>query len=96
MGELAEKIFEGPTPIGGIGDIVIESSHGIYELSLPMYNGDIAKVKGVALDTVTNEFPQYILNTQIESDIKRSYRIAGCYFTKYHDYLVVLVVAEST
>ena len=82
LGELAEKIFEGPTPIGGIGDIVIESPHGIYELSLPMYNGNTAKVKGVALDTVTNEFPQYILNTQIESDIKSAYHNAGGDVTK--------------
>ena len=77
LGELAEKIFEGPTPLGGIGDIVIESPHGIYEISLPLYNGNTAKIKGVALDNVTNEFPEYILNTRIEQDIRSAFQSKG-------------------
>ena len=64
LGELAKKLFDGPTPLGGIGDIKIESPHGIYEVNIPLYNGDTAKMKGFALDEVTNEFPEYILNRQ--------------------------------
>ena len=77
LGELSELIVNGPTPLGGIGDIVIESPHGIYDVSLPLFDGSTAKLRGVALDNLTNDFPEYILNSQIQTDIRTAYEESG-------------------
>ena len=74
LGGNAKQLFKGPIPLGGVGDMKIESPHGIYRIALPLHNGKHATMSGVVLDQVTSEFPEYTLNTDIWSDIKSEYK----------------------
>ena len=63
LGNNAKQLFKGPIPLGGVGNMKLESPHGIYRIALPLHNGKYATMSGVVLDQVTSEFPQYTLNT---------------------------------
>ena len=70
----------GPIQIGGVGGITSISTHGIYTVKLPLYNGEEAYLSGVCLDQITAEsFPNYPLKGKVEDDIWRMYQEAGGY-----------------
>ena len=43
----------GPKNIGGVGDIVVVSQHGIYKVSLSTCDGEPVVMRGICLDEVT-------------------------------------------
>ena len=58
----------GPITIG-VGNSHIVSQHGIYKISLPLFNGENANLSGVCMDKIT-EFPMYPL----ERKSRRGYK----------------------
>ena len=77
LGAYSTKLIDGPIPIGGVGDIKLESRHGIYQITLPLFDGRLANMRGTVLDRVTSEFPMYSLDTGIETDIHDAYKRHG-------------------
>ena len=73
IGKRAKMEIDGPTTLGGVGNVKMESPHGIYQVRLPLVNGKDAVLAGVCLDQITNEFPSYPIQGQIEDDIKSGY-----------------------
>ena len=77
IGKRAKMEIEGPTTLGGVGNIKMESKHGIYQVRLPLVNGKDAVLAGVCLDQITNQFPSYPIKGEIEHDIKVAYTQNG-------------------
>ena len=73
IGKRARLEIEGPTTLGGVGNVKMESKHGIYQVRLPLVNGKDAVLAGVCLDKITNQFPSYPIKGSIENDIKTGY-----------------------
>ena len=69
LGDKATMECDGPTIIGGVGDITTKSPHGIYTVSLPLQNGMSATMTGVCLEKITTTFPMYPLKS-IETEIR--------------------------
>ena len=65
MGRASREI-KGPLVLSGVGDDKTVSTHGIYQVRIPMHDGNDTNISGLCLDTVTAEFPKY--------DIRRSNR----------------------
>ena len=62
--------IEGPTTLGGVGNIKMELKRGIYRVRLPLVNGKDADLAGVCLDQITIQFPSNSVQGKIEDDIK--------------------------
>ena len=77
IGERAKLEVQGPISLGGVGNIKMESQHGIYKIRLPLVNGKNAVLAGVCLDQITNTFPSYPIKGEIEDDIKKAYAVSG-------------------
>ena len=77
IGNRASLERKGPIYIGGVGESKTESSHGIYQLRLPLHNGKNAVLSGVCLDKITSTFPQYPLHGQVIDDIHKAYKLSG-------------------
>ena len=77
IGRRAKLEIEGTTTLRGVGNIKMESKHGIYQVRLPLVNGKDAVLAGVCLDKITNQFPSYPVKGQIENDIKAAYTQSG-------------------
>ena len=77
LGNRARQEIKGPISLGGVGDIKAESTHGIYQIRLPLTNGKDAVLAGVCLDKITNTFPQYPLNGKIQEDIFTEFESSG-------------------
>ena len=77
LGKCANKEFDGPIKLGGVGGISTEARHGIYSVRLPLITGKEAMMTGVCLDEITHEFPKYPLNGKVIDDIKQGYKITG-------------------
>ena len=73
----ARLVKSGPTTLIGVCDQKSVSEHGIYEVSLPMFDGKNAVMSGIVVDQVTGEFPRYRLGN-VERDIHEEFRSAGC------------------
>ena len=73
IGKRATKEFSGPVTLGGLGNAQITSSHGTYQVKLPLFNGNDAVLSGVCLDQITVEFPKYLLKGQVEADVRSGY-----------------------
>ena len=71
-GKRASKEFSGPVTLG-VGNAQITSSHGTYQVKLPLFNGNDAVLSGVCLDQITVEFPKYPLKGQVEADVRSGY-----------------------
>ena len=69
----ANKIFDGPLVISGVGDQKSSCPHGIYSVKLPLANGKEVNLSGMCLDKITAEFPTYPLSI-VQSDIERKFR----------------------
>ena len=76
LGNRAEELIPGPTPLGGVAGMKAVSPHGIFRIILPLPNGGTAKLKGICLDAITETFPIYPLQ-QIEKDIRSAFSNAG-------------------
>ena len=50
IGKRASKEFSGPVTLGGVGNAQITSSHGTYQVKLPIFNGNDVVLSGVCLD----------------------------------------------
>ena len=72
IGKRASKEFSGPVTLG-VGNAQITSSHGTYQVKLPLFNGNDAVLSGVCLDQITVEFPKYLLKGQVEADVRSGY-----------------------
>ena len=47
IGKRASKELSGPVTLGGVGNAQITSSHGTYQVKLPLYNGNDAVLSGI-------------------------------------------------
>ena len=68
LGSNAEQEYAGPVMLGGVGDTLTESPHGIYRVRMPLSCGGEAVLSGVCLDQITSPFPVYQL-AEAEKDI---------------------------
>ena len=68
---------EGPTKLGGVGDLTTESPYGKYQVRLPLASGKNCVLSGVCLEKITTTLPTYPLKGDIENDIHRAYESAG-------------------
>ena len=53
----ASSELESPLPLGGVGDIKVESPHGIYQIRLPLHDKSYAVMSGISLDKITGKLP---------------------------------------
>ena len=77
LGRNAKKIYDGTVSVGGVSGCSVESPHGACEISLPLHNGRNAVMSGIVIDKITEEFPTYVLNTDVEKDIQNEYIQSG-------------------
>ena len=77
IGSRAKLEVKGPISLGGVGNLKTESQHGIYQVRLPLVNGNNAVLTGVCLDQITNTFPIYPIDGEIYSDIIAAYSESG-------------------
>ena len=77
IGERAKLEVKGPTLLGGVGNVKIESKHGIYQVRIPLHNDKNAVLTGVCLDQITSTFPTYPLKGSIQDDIHEEYTKFG-------------------
>jgi len=68
--------LKGPLVLSGVGDQKTISEHGIYQVRVPMHDGNDINISGLCLDKVTAEFPKYDIR-QVEQDIHSAYRATG-------------------
>ena len=59
----------GPLFLEGVNNQQSVSKHGVYEITLPLKNGEEAKMTALCLDQITTPFPKYPLS-KVESDIQ--------------------------
>ncbi|MCH2405590.1 MAG: hypothetical protein MK200_05290, partial [Nitrosopumilus sp.] len=76
LGKISKKQTNGPISLGGVGNINVESPYGIYQISLPLYNGRNAIMSGTVIDEVASEFPTYPLS-KVQKDIQEAYIANG-------------------
>ena len=77
IGDRAKLEVKGPISLGGVGNLKTESQYGIYQVRLPLVNGNNAVLTGVCLDQITNTFPNYPIEGEISSDIQAAYSESG-------------------
>ena len=73
LGKRAIKEPGGPLSLGGVGDTVTLSEHGLYTVRLPMINGKNSVLTGVCLNKITSTFPEFILDGEVQNDIRKEY-----------------------
>ena len=65
----AKQVYQGSVKLGGVGGVGVESPYGAYEISLPLANGRNAVMSGLVIEQITNDFPNYVLDTDVQRDI---------------------------
>ena len=73
LGNRAKQELKGPISIGGVGNLEMESQHGVYRIRLPLLNGRDAVLAGVCLDRITNTFPLYPIQGKVKEDIYNAF-----------------------
>ena len=63
-----------PISIGGVGNSMIKSIHGIFKVRLPLFNGSDSLLSGACIDQITVEFPRYPLKGKAQDDVISSYK----------------------
>ena len=58
IGKRASKEFSGPVTLGGVDNVHITSSHGTFQVKLPLSTDNDAALSGVCLYQITVEFPK--------------------------------------
>ena len=69
----ARLLYPGPVDLVGVCEQTSTSQHGIYQISLPMFDGVNAVMTGLCVDQVTAEFPKYPLQGAVEDDIRKEF-----------------------
>ena len=69
LGANARQVYDGTVSLGGVGGVGVESPYGAYEISLPLASGQNAIMSGLVIERLTDEFPTYTLNTDVQKDI---------------------------
>ena len=77
IGHRAVQEFAGSILIGGVGKSEITTDHGVYQVKLTLFNGNVATFSAICLDQITVNFPKYLLNGRVENDIKYGYKRMG-------------------
>ena len=77
LGHRAKQEIKGPIPLGGVGNMKMESKYGIYQVRLPLTNGKNAVLAGICLDAITTTFPSYNLHEGIKNDIFKAFAESG-------------------
>ena len=77
VGDRAHQEHEGPVTLGGVGNATTRSTHGIYQVRLPLFNGKNAVLTGVCIDQITSTFPDYPLQGAVIDDIHTEYIKSG-------------------
>ena len=52
-------VVPGPLNLLGVGDTVVTSQHGHYNIKLPIHDGRLANFNGLCLDSITGPMPPY-------------------------------------
>ena len=61
-----------PISIGWVGNSMIKSNHGIFQVPLLLFNGSNAVFIAVFMDQITVGFPHYPLKEKIQEDVINS------------------------
>ena len=77
IGNRAIEELPGPISIGGVGNSQLKTKHGIYQVKLPLFNGNEATLSGVCLDQITVKFPNYPIRGRVEDNIIKGYKVNG-------------------
>ena len=77
IGSRAKQESSIPISTGGVGNTELKSSHGIFQIKLPLFNGSEATFNRVCLDQITVKFPQNPLKGIVEEDIAAGYKRQG-------------------
>ena len=77
IGNRAIEELPGPISIGGVGNSQVKTKHGIYQVKLPLFNGNEATLSGVCLDQITVKFPNYPIRGRVEDNIIKGYKVNG-------------------
>ena len=75
IGDTAVQELPGSISTGGAGNAEIKTTHVIYIVKLPLFNGNDAVFSGVCLDQITVQFPKYPLQGRV--DIRNGYKQIG-------------------
>ena len=62
LGPNATMISKVPVSVGGLGGSKNHTEHGLYRMKLPLITGEHARMTGVCLLKLTDEFPKYPLS----------------------------------
>ena len=54
--------------IGGVGNSMIKTNHGIFQVQLPLFNGADAVFNEVHVGQITLKFPHYPLKGKVQDD----------------------------
>ena len=63
------KNFLDQYQLGGVGNAEIKTTHCIYKVKLPLFNGNNVAFSGMCLDQITVQFLKYPLQGRVEKDI---------------------------
>ena len=74
MGQKAVQEFKGPVNLHGVGDLTTKSNHGIYQVKIPLHNGENATMSGLSLEKITTTFPSYPLQGEVEQDFIQAFK----------------------
>ena len=69
----ASLIVQGPTTLGGIGDVKRVCPYRVYKVDIPLQS---AVMRGVGLNQVTSKFPMYLLEEQVQHGMN-SYQLTS-------------------
>ena len=77
IGSRAVQTKPGPLVIRGVGGIVVVAEHGEYNVKLPLAAGGDATFSGMCMSQITETFPNYPIQGEVENDIHTAYREAN-------------------
>ena len=83
LGSRAKQVVKGTILLGGIGNLDMESKHGIYQIIISLNNGRNAVLAGVCLDDLRNSFATYPINGKIQDEINEVYKNRGVILELY-------------
>ena len=83
MGRI-NKILDGPLTISGVGDNKTIYQHSVYNLRIPLHNGNDANLSGVCLDKITGEHNLHRAYASMKNDPKKLVGMIGIQYLKYY------------
>ena len=76
LGDYATKLSDEPIQLGGVAETSTVSTLGTYNVRLPLFNGNMASLSGICLESITSTFPMYPLDEAMK-DIQDSFNSNG-------------------